>query len=94
MQTEQQFVVTYNLNGYHEVVKQHCINNGFAAHVLLSNGTWRKLPNTTLVGRFLKAEDAVRSFTALARTAAPHVLIEKVLACPLAPGYLESNQAA
>jgi len=86
-------VLTYDVNAFHAIIKQICLNNGFSNCITLDDGTRRKLPNTTLIGDFESPGQAVQTFTLLAKRVAPNVVIEKIFAspCPL-PWWLDSDE--
>lgn len=70
MQTS--FVVTYDLKETNPKPHGEFINQaaklGWSPWILSDNGTWYRLPNTTLVGEFLDVAAAEKAFL-LARTA-------------------------
>lgn len=86
------YAVSYDINGHHTRIKEHCCERGFSAWVRTKLGKLRKLPNTTLVGTFPSSKQAIDTFIHLAREVAPDVVIDKVLAIPVDGGYIESDE--
>jgi hypothetical protein len=75
-------VLTYDADTGHTKIKNHCKKNGLRDVVRTSSGRLHKLPDTTLVGKFITKREAVRTFLALAKEAVPEAKIEKVLVVP------------
>ncbi|WP_147450089.1 hypothetical protein [Corallococcus carmarthensis] len=83
-------VISYDLDSHHTAVKNLACANGFSDQVMTTAG-WKTLPNTTLIGDFPSAKDAADAFKRLAKTAAPYVKVEKVLACPMGVAWVTNE---
>jgi hypothetical protein len=94
-----QYLVTYDLNDYHSEVKKGCTSRRdgtyppFSDLVVTSPGEAKRLPNTTLMGWFDSAAAAASTFNALAREAAPKVIVKKLVVCLWSDSYVQSDDA-
>ena len=87
-------ILTYDLNDFHERVKQLCLRNGFTECAPMTDDSLMKLPNTTLMGNFPTALAAAQKFVALAQQADRRVVVEKLFVCPCDGAFiLESNES-
>ena len=73
-------LVTYDVNQpHHAAVKAQCIRAGFCDYVEMPDGSYRQLPNTTLIVEAVDAEDAVNKFKAQVGLVTPNGLASSSL---------------
>ena len=94
--TQMSIIITYDISDGHTQVKAECLSVGFEDCLQVNDGTWHRLPNTTLrhpnddLGVVLaEFKRAVKNAESRIR---PTIQIEKIYLVRQGAGFIDSNE--